>query len=241
MEGAVAPARGLHDKQIPMRFGWARSLTVGALTIQDVPFGILPDGTLSFETESLGLFTPEGVLGVHFMREFDWRIEPSERRLQAIRLPSGRVGGGPDQNLFLKRMKPMVRVSFNRQPWSLFLLDTGSEPTMVTPEGLQANRYTSSKPSAPVTLEGIGKTQVSWSKVSDITLGIGRYMVRFKDLVVNEGSDTIGDGIIGMSYLSQFDLEIRFSRMTLVLGRPGDRRSVSRSPFEPETGPPPPG
>ena len=96
VEGAVAPARGLHDKQIPMRFGWARSLTIGALTIQDVPFGILPDGTLSFETESLGLFTPEGVLGVHFMKEFDWRIEPSERRLQAIRLPSGRRGAaGP--------------------------------------------------------------------------------------------------------------------------------------------------
>ena len=66
-------------------------------------------------------------------------------------------------------------------------------------------------------------------------------MVWFKDLVVNEGSDAIGDGIIGMSYLSSFDLEIRFSRMTLVLERPGDRRSVSRSPFEPETGPPLPG
>ncbi len=241
VEGAVAPARGLHDKEIPMRFGWARSVTLGGLTLRDVPFGILPDGTLTFETASLGVFTPEGVLGVHFMRQFDWRIEPSERRLQAIRLPQGLAHGGTDQNLFLRRMKPMVRASFNRQPWSLFLLDTGSEPTMVTPEGLRANHYTSYEPSAPVTLEGIGKAQVSWSKVSNITLGIGRYMVWFKDLVVNEGSDTIGDGIIGMSFLSPFDLELRFSRMTLVLGRPSDRRSVSRSPFEPDPGIPPPG
>jgi len=231
VEGAVAPARGLHEKEIPMRFGWAGSVTLGGLTLRNVPFGILPDGTLSFETASLGVFTPEGVLGVHFMREFDWRIEPSERRLQAIRLPPGVAHGGPDQNLFLRRMKPMVRASFNRQPWSLFLLDTGSEPTMVTPEGLKANRYTSYQPSAPVTLEGIGKAQVSWSKVSDITLGIGRYMVWFKDLVVNEGSDTIGDGIIGMSFLSPFDIELRFSRMTLVLARPADRRFESRAPF----------
>ena len=241
VEGAVAPARGLHDKEIPMRFGWARSVTIGGLTLRDVPFGILPDGTLSFETASLGVFTPEGVLGIHFMREFDWRIEPSDRRLQAVRLLPGAAHGGPDQNLFLRRMKPMVRVSFNRRPWSLFLLDTGSEPTMVTPEGLRANQFSSYEPSAPVTLEGIGKTEVSWSKVSNVTLGISRYMVWFQDLVVNEGSDTIGDGIIGMSFLSPFDMEIRFSRMSLALGRPGDRRSESRSPFVPDSGLPPPG
>ncbi len=240
VEGAVAPARGLHEKEIPMRFGWARTLTLGGLTLRDVPFGILPDGTLSFETSSLGVFNPEGVLGIHFMREFDWRIEPSERRLQAVRILPAVASGDPEQNLFLRRMKPMVRVSFNRRPWSLFLLDTGSEPTMVTPEGLRANQFTSYEPSAPVTLEGIGKTQVSWSKVSDITLGVGRYMVWFKNLVVNEGSDTIGDGIIGMSFLSPFDMEIRFSRMTLVLGRPGDRRSESVSPFMADPAFPPP-
>ncbi len=241
VEGAVAPARGLHDTEIPMQFGWARTVTLGGLTLRDVPFGILPDGTLSFETASIGLFTPEGVLGIHFMKEFDWRIEPSERRLQAIRLLPGAPRGGPDQNVFFRRMKPMVRTSFNRLPWSFFLLDTGSEPTMVTPEGLRANQVTSSEPSAPVTLEGIGKAQVSWSKVSNITLGIGRYMVWFKDLVVNEGSDVIGDGIIGMSVLSQFDSELRFSRMTLVIGRREDRRSPARSPFEPEKGLLPPG
>ncbi len=223
-----------------MRFGWARTLTLGGLTLRDVPFGILPDGTLSFETSSLGVFNPEGVLGIHFMREFDWRIEPSERRLQAVRILPAVASGDPEQNLFLRRMKPMVRVSFNRRPWSLFLLDTGSEPTMVTPEGLRANQFTSYEPSAPVTLEGIGKTQVSWSKVSDITLGVGRYMVWFKNLVVNEGSDTIGDGIIGMSFLSPFDMEIRFSRMTLVLGRPSDRRSESVSPFMADPAFPPP-
>jgi hypothetical protein len=241
VEDAVAPARGLHDKEIPMRFGWARSVALGGLTLRDVPFGILPDGTLSFETASIGAFSPEGVLGIHFMKEFDWRIELSDRRLQAIRLVPGLPRGGSDQNVFFRRMKPMVRVSFNRKPWSLFLLDTGSEPTMVTPEGLRANQYVSYEPSAPITLEGIGKAQVSWSKVSNITLGLSRYMVWFKDLVVNEGSDVIGDGIIGMSFLSPFELELRFSQMTLVLGRPGDRRSVIRSPFDQEPGVPPPG
>ncbi|HQR44842.1 MAG TPA: pepsin/retropepsin-like aspartic protease family protein [Thermoanaerobaculia bacterium] len=235
--GAVAPARGLHQKEIPMRLGWARSVTLGTLTFRDVPFGILPDGALTFETEALGLFSPDGVLGVHLMKELDWRIEMAERRIQAIRLDPDLRRGGPGQTIFLRRMKPMIRVSFNRQPWSLFLLDTGSEPTMVTPEGLVANQYVGYEPSAPITLEGIGKTQVSWSKVSDITLGLGRWGVWFKNLVVNEGGDAIGDGIVGMSFLSPFDLELRFSLMTLSLERSGGAGTAAREPFSdlPET------
>jgi hypothetical protein len=240
VEGAVTPARGLHQKEIPMRLGWARTVTLGAFTLHDVPFGILPNDSLTFETETLGLFAPDGVIGVHLMKEFDWRIEIGERRLHAIRLDREIRRGGPEQALFFRRMKPMVRVSFNRQPWSLFLLDTGSEPTMVTPEGLVANRYTGYEPSAPITLEGIGKTQVSWSKVSDITLGVGRWAVWFKNLVVNEGGDAIGDGIVGMSFLSQFDLELRFSRMTLSLERAGTSRRSPEFSFEPPPRQPPP-
>ncbi len=231
--GAVAPARGLHKKEIPMRFGWARTVAIGTFTLHDVPFGILPDESLSFETEAVGVFRPDGVLGVHLLKEFDWRIELSERRLQAIRLAGIARSESPGQNVFFRRMKPMVRVSFNRQPWSLFLLDTGSEPTMVTPEGLAANRYTGYEPSAPITLEGIGKSHVSWSKVSDVTLGTGRHAVWFKNLVVNEGGDTLGDGIIGMSFLSLFDVELRFSNMTLSLDRTGARRGGPPRPFEP--------
>ncbi len=232
VEGSSTPARGLHEKEITMRLGWARSVALGALTLHDVPFGILPDGTLTFETSGSEIFMPAGVLGVHLMKEFDWRFEFGERRLQAIRLDGSARRGGPGQNVFFRRLKPMVRASFNRQPWSLFLLDTGSEPTMVTPEGLAANHYTGYEPSAPVTLEGIGKTRVSWSKVSNITLGVGRYMVWFKNLVVNEGGDTLGDGILGMSFLGRFDVELRFGRMTLLLERPGDRQASPPDPFE---------
>lgn len=231
VEGAIAPARGLHQKEIPMRFGWARTVSLGTFTLRDVPFGILPDDSLSFETEALGLFSPDGVLGVHLMKEFDWRIEFGGRRLQAIRLDHEIRRGSPEQNVFFRRLKPMVRASFNRLPWSFFLLDTGSEPTMVTPGGLAANQYTGYEPSAPITLEGIGKTQVSWSKVSNITLGIGRHAVWFKNLVVNEGGDAIGDGIIGTSFLSFFNVDLRFSRMTLSLERPGERRGLSPPDF----------
>jgi len=221
---AITAFRGLHRGEVTMRLGWARSVSVGGLTLTDVPFGILPDGTLTFESTGPVPFAPPGVLGVHLMKEFDWRFEFGAGRVQAIRVATASARTASAQNLFFRRMKPMLRVSFNGRPWSLFLLDTGSEATMVTPTGLEANRFRGSEPSAPITLEGIGQSRVSWAKVSDVRIGSGRWMVWFRDLVVNEGSDGNGDGIVGMSFLDLFDIELRFSSMTLGLERARARR-----------------
>ena len=135
--GATAVAKGLHDTDLPMRLGWVDSVRVGDLTLTDVPFGVLPDGTLTFETTSSGVFRLNGVLGVHLMKELDWRIEFTDRLLQAQRLDRRVLRGSKDQNLFFRRMKPMARASLDGRPWSLFLLDTGSEPSMITRVGLQ--------------------------------------------------------------------------------------------------------
>lgn len=221
---AITAFRGLHEAEVTMRLGWARSVSVGGLTLRDVPFGILPDGTLTFESTGPVPFAPPGVLGAHLMKEFDWRFEFEARRVQAIRVATASSRPASGQNLFFRRMKPMLRVSFNGRPWSLFLLDTGSEATMVTPSGLEANRYRGSEPSAPITLEGIGQSRVSWSKVSDVRIGAGKWMVWFRDLVVNEGGEASGDGIVGMSFLAPFDVELRFSSMTLGLERARARR-----------------
>jgi hypothetical protein len=49
-------------------------------------------------------------------------------------------------------------------------------------------------------------------------------MVWFRDLVVNEGGEGLGDGIVGMSFLAPFDVDLRFSSMTLGLERARGRR-----------------
>ena len=221
--GATAAAKGLHEADLPMRLGWVDSVRMGDLTLTDVPVGVLPDGTLTFETASSGVFRLNGVLGVHLMKEFDWRIEFENRFLEAQRLDRRVLRGSKDQNLFFRRMKPMARVSLNGRPWSLFLLDTGSEPTMITRGALRKTRLFEPEAAYPVTLEGIGQSHVSWTKVSNVTVGVSAFMVRFKDIVVKEESDGIEDGILGASFLSSFDVEIRFGAMTLVLSNPSDR------------------
>ena len=222
--GATAAARGLHATETPMRLGWLDAVRVGDLTLTDVPVGVLPDGTLTFETASLGVFRLNGVLGAHFMKEFDWRLEYIEKRLYVKRLDPKAVRGSKDQNLFFRRLKPMVRTSLNGQPWSIFLLDTGSEPSMVTREGLRKTRLFEPESAFPVTLEGIGNSRVSWGKISNVSLGVDAFMVRFKDIVVKEEGEGLEDGILGASFLANFDVGIRFGSMTLTLENPVERR-----------------
>lgn len=232
--GATASAKGLHEADLPMRLGWIDSVRLGNLTLTDVPVGILPDGTLTFETTSAGVFRLNGVLGAHLMKELDWRIAYVDRLVQARRLDRRAIRGSKDQNLFFRRMKPMARASLNGQPWSLFLLDTGSEPSMITRGGIRRTHLFEPEAAYPVTLEGIGKSRVSWAKLSNVTVGVGAYMVRFKDIVVKEESDGIEDGILGTSFLSSFDVEIRFGAMTLALENPLKRRlRASEAPLPP--------
>ncbi len=233
--GATASAKGLHDVDLPMRLGWIDSVRLGNLTLTDVPVGILPDGTLTFETASAGVFRLNGVLGAHLMKELDWRIVYVDRLVQGRRLDRRVTRGSKDQNLFFRRMKPMARASLNGRPWSLFLLDTGSEPSMITRGGLNRTRIFEPEAAYPVTLEGIGKSRVSWTKISNVTVGVGAYMVRFKDIVLKEEAGGVEDGILGTSFLSSFDVEIRFGAMTLMLESPLKRRLRD---FEV---PPPPG
>jgi len=225
--GATASAKGLHATDLPMRLGWVDSVRLGDVTLTDVPVGVLADGTLTFETVSSGVFRLNGVLGAHFMKEFDWRLAYGDRLVHARRLDRRLVRGSKDQNLFFRRMKPMARASIDGQPWSLFLLDTGSEPSMITRGGLRKTRLFEPEAAYPVTLEGIGKSRVSWTKISNVTVGVGEYMVRFKDIVVKEEADGIEDGILGASFLSPFDVEIRFGAMTLGLENPLKRRLLA--------------
>ena len=97
--------------------------------------------------------------------------------------------------------------------------------------GLNRGRFAEAEGTYPLTLEGIGKSRVSWSKISDVTVGLDRYMVRFRNLVVKEEADAVEDGVIGSSFLSNFYIEIRFSAMTVALESPLQR--LVREPARP--------
>ncbi len=194
---AITAFRGLHEAEVTMRLGWARSVGVGGLTLSDVPFGILPDGTLTFESTGPVPFAPPGVLGAHLMKEFDWRFEFGAGRVQAIRVEAASARGAsapepllpPDEADAPRLIQRPALVAL--PPRHGLGGDDGDRP------GLEANRFRGLETSAPITLEGIGQSRVSWAKVSDVRIGSGRWMVWFRNLVVNEEGAGIGDGIVG--------------------------------------------
>ena len=208
--------RGLHGKQIPLTFGVMERLELGGLTIANVPVMIMPDDALLFETRRGPLPIPM-LLGLHLLKEFRLLLDYGTRRITFTRLAPGRAKTDPEQNLFFARGKLLVRVSDEATGWHSFLLDTGSEPTMLTSAGARRMRLPPSNKLVPRPVFGIGKARVEWGKVRMLAIGVDGYLARFQDVVVAEVEDSVEDGILGNSCLKHFHVTIDFEAMRLSL------------------------
>jgi len=208
--------RGFHKTWIPLTFGVADRLELAGLALTNVPAMIMPDQALSFET-GRGKLPIGMVVGLHLLKEFRLSLDYAGRRLSLTRVEPGGPKSDPEQNLFFVRNKVMVRVSANLAGWHLFLLDTGSEPTMLTSAGVRRMGLSASSMMSPREVFGIGKSRVEWGRVRRVALGLDNALVRFNDLVLADVDNTIEDGIIGSSYLKHFAVTIDFESMRLSL------------------------
>ena len=211
--------RGLHHKDIPLTFAVIESLDLAGVPMASVPVMIMPDEALSFETPRGALPVPM-ILGLHLLKEFRLLIHYPGRRVTFTRIVPGGPKTDSTQNLFFVRGRVLVRVSANLAGWHPFLLDTGSEMTMLTSAGVQRMGLDSSNKLFPREVFGIGKSRVEWGKVRRVTLGLDGALARFDDLVVAEIDETVEDGIIGSSFLGRFRVSIDFETMKLSLETP---------------------
>jgi predicted aspartyl protease len=207
---------GLHQKPIPLTFGVVDEWTIADARLTSVPVMIMPDDALHFET-ARGPLPISSVLGLHLLKDFSLDIDYIGRRLTLERHAGPAPGNDPKQNLFFARNKVMARVTVNDSPWTLFLLDTGSELTMMTTAGVRRLSVRTAAGIFPKRVEGIGKARVSWGKVQDVSIGLAAYRLRFRDMVVAETDDTIEDGVVGSSALARFRVRIDFRHMKLEL------------------------
>jgi hypothetical protein len=213
---STASGRGFHKKEFPVTFGVLDKLEFAGFTLHDVPVMLMPDDALLFET-SRGPFPVRAVLGLHLLKEFTVEIDYRARRIAFTRADFRVPKQDPDQNLFLYRGRLFVRASINRNGFFPFLLDTGSEPTMMTSAGLSRARLKSSSILAPRKVHGMGKSRVEWGRIGKISIGIGGFGVRFRDLIVQESDAAFEDGVVGTSFLKNFRVRVDFARMILRL------------------------
>jgi predicted aspartyl protease len=208
--------RGLQQKRIPLTFGVIDRLDVAGLTVENVPVMIMPDDALYFETPRGPLPVPV-VLGLHLLKEFRIRIDYAAHRIALTRIVPGGPKADAAQNLFFVRGKVLVRVSADLKSWHPFLLDTGSELTMLTSAGVRRMGLSSSNKLFPRQVFGIGHTRVEWGKVRKLALGLDGALARLTDVVVAEVDESVEDGIVGSSFLSRFRVTIDFETMKLSL------------------------
>lgn len=208
--------RGLHAKEFPLTFGIVERLEFAGFAVRNVPVMLMPDDALLFET-SRGKFPVPMVLGLHLIKEFTVDLDYGRRRLALTRTDFRAGGRGPDQDLFVVRGRLLARASLNRGGWYQLLLDTGSEPTMLTSGGVKRAGLTASRKFYPKRLHGLGKSQAEWSRVDSVTIGLSGFAVRFGNLVIKEDEGPLEDGVLGNSFLKNFRVRLDFRAMRITL------------------------
>jgi predicted aspartyl protease len=211
--------RGLHTKEFPLTFGVIDRLEFVGFEVQNVPVMLMPDDALQFET-SRGPFPVPMVLGLHLIKQFRVGLDYAARRISLTRVDFRGAGRDPGQNLFVARGRLFARTSINRYGWYEMLLDTGSEPTMLTSTGVVRAKLSVSGKFYPKTLYGLGKSQAEWARVDSVTIGLSDYAVRFQGLVVKEDEGALEDGILGNSFFQNFRVSLDFQKMRVTLERP---------------------
>jgi len=213
-----ASGRGLHKQEFPVTFGVIEKLDFAGFSVRDVPVMLMPDEALMFET-TRGPFPVPMVLGLHLLKEFTADIDYRARTIRFTREDFRVPKRATDQNLFFHAGRLFVRGSIDRNGFYQFLLDTGSEPTLLTSAGLQRASLPPSNKVSPKQVYGLGKTMVEWGRVGQVTLGIAGYGARFTDMVVKDDDAAFEDGIVGASMLDHFQARIDFVGMILTLER----------------------
>ena len=211
-----ASGRGLHKREFPVDFGVIDELSFGGFVVRGVPVMVMPDEAMLFETLR-GQFPVPIVLGLHLLKEFALEIDYPGRLLHWTRKDFRTPKRSPDQNLFYRGGRMFVRGSIDRDGWYQFLLDTGSEPTLMTSAGQYRANLPQTSKVFPKTVYGLGRSQVEWGRISDVTIGIAGWAARFQDLAVKDDDTSFEDGIVGTSLLEHFRVRIDPVRMVLSL------------------------
>ena len=211
-----ASGRGLHKKEFPVDFGVIGELDFAGFSLKEVPVMVMPDEAMLFDT-TRGPFPVPIVLGLHLLKEFTNEIDYGARRMRWTRADFRVPKRSPDQNLFFRGGRLFARGSIDRNGFYQFLLDTGSEPTLMTTAGTARAGLPPSNKVFPKKVYGLGKTQVEWGRIQEVTIGLAGYGARFQNLAVKEDDSAFEDGIVGTSLLQYFRVRIDFARMVLSL------------------------
>lgn len=216
---------GLLGEPIPVEFGLLESVTLGGMTVHNVPVAIMPDEKMRFVVGGKREFHIDVLLGANFLKEFRTELDFPRDLVRFTYLTSLDRRPDPNQNLFVNEFRPMVRGTINRRGWYLFLLDTGSEVTFLNESQIASLPINQIAPRVhSATLQGLGGAKKRGARIDDVEIGLDRWAGTFRSVPVYAASQhENAAGIIGENFLRHFSVVLDFGRMRLDLIRPGRR------------------
>lgn len=214
---------GLLGEPIAVQFALLDSVSIGGMTIENVPVAIMPDEKMKFlvNREKQEHFHMDFLLGSHLLKEFRIDLNFDRHQVTFTRLHDRDRVPVADQNLFFNGFRPHVRGAVNRHGWFLFVLDTGSEITFLNHSRLGALPINVFEQGAhTATLQGLGGAQKRGAKLENVEVGIDRWAGVFKTIPTYASDETdYAVGIIGQNLLENFNVVIDFGRMRVDLER----------------------
>jgi predicted aspartyl protease len=194
---------GLHGKLIPIHLAHLEALTVGGLTVRNIPAMVFADRDLQF-----GAFRVEVGLGYHLLRHGRLSVNYHRKSLEWTVAPS--AAPEPGANLCILGLRPGVRVSLNQVMGYHFILDTGSEMTYVTSQGSRRAILQEKINFFHMITHGIGKSKANYTSISNVYVGTGAFMVKYANIPTKSEYAALVDGILGNDFMDNFLTDIDF-------------------------------
>jgi hypothetical protein len=210
---------GLLGEPIAVSFGLIDKIRIGEMTIRDVPVAVMPDQKLNFVVLNREPFNMRLLLGANLLKEFRIELDYVGKEVTMDALSSGERIPAQNQNLFFVGFRPFVHGAINGHGWYLFVLDTGSEITFLNSEQVETTVLRNFPKFHGATLQGLGGSRKTGSKVQNVELGFDRWAGRFRDIPLYSTEHSNALGIVGEDFLSNFRVVIDFGSMRLDLHR----------------------
>jgi predicted aspartyl protease len=212
-DGRKSVGYGLHGRLIPIHLVYLDALTLGTLTLRNIPAMVFADADLQF-----GAFKVDCGLGFHLLRH--GRVTLDYKALTLDLDPGTAASASGDQDLFIMGLRPAVRVSINQTLGYHFILDTGSEQTFVSNQGTRRAILQERLNFFSMITHGIGKSKPNYSNVSNVYVGADRFMVKFSNLPTKTENADLVDGILGNDFLDNFHVVLDFPSGRMSLAAP---------------------
>jgi len=101
-----------------------------------------------------------------------------------------------------------------------FILDTGSELTFVSNQGTRRAILQERLNFFSMITHGIGKSKPNYTNVSNVFVGVDRFMVKFSNLPTKTEYADLVDGILGNDFMDNFRVVLDFPSGKMTLEEP---------------------